>query len=369
MRNLPQIAVCGCGNAGMAMAADLSMLGFKVNLCELPEFKDNLDPILKNGGISLTGKTYSGKTGLAKLNRITDNPEEAIEGVELIMINTPAMASKVFVEALSPFLAEGQTVIVNTGYWASLRSKEILMKTGALEKITFVEQNVNTYLSSKIEPSHAHIYNFKRDMGMSAWPASKNPAAYALVKKVYPQMRLCKNVLETNFYPGNPSVHAQINVPRAEFFFERAKQFRFYGEASMCASKLVDAFDRERIRVAKALDCDVCTYPEWLRKAYLYEGENIYEIFGNVSCEFVTRWANDAGNRRLLKEDLCYFFIPMEQLAEVVGIDVPVTKAIVEIIQIFTDFDYRANGITLKDLGMQDMDKKQIINYVTYGYV
>ena len=35
------------------------------------------------------------------------------------------------------------------------------------------------------------------------------------------------------------------------------------------------------------------------------------------------RWGNDACNRLVLKEDLCYFFVPMEQLAEVVGIDVP----------------------------------------------
>ena len=90
------------------------------------------------------------------------------------------------------------------------------MKTGTLEKITFVEQNVNTYLSSKIGPSHANIYNFKRDIGMSAWPAEKNAAAYEKVKKVYPQMKLCKNILETNFYPGNPSIHAQINIPKAE---------------------------------------------------------------------------------------------------------------------------------------------------------
>jgi opine dehydrogenase len=59
----------------------------------------------------------------------------------------------------------------------------------------------------------------------------------------------------------------------------------------------------------------------------------------------------------------------MEQLAEVVGIDVPVTKAIVEVLQIFTDFDYRAHGITLKNLGMEGMDKNQIIDYVTYGHV
>jgi hypothetical protein len=58
----------------------------------------------------------------------------------------------------------------------------------------------------------------------------------------------------------------------------------------------------------------------------------------------------------------------MEQLAQLVGMDVPVTKAIIEVLKVFTDFDYRANGITLKDLGMGGLTTKdQIINYVTYG--
>lgn len=367
MRDFPSITVCGCGSGGMAMAADLSLLGCKVNLYELPDFKENLDPIRKNGGILLTGNTYSGKTGLARLHRITDDAEEAIQDIELIMINTPAMAVDRFVEVLSPYLSEGQTILVTTGYWASLRSRKLFKKSNSFEKITFVEGNIMPYLSRKLEPAQARIYNFKKDMRISAWPATKNNVAYELVKAIYPQMKLSKNVLENNFYPGNPSVHAQINIPKAEFFFERAKEFRFYSEISMCASKLADAFDEERIRVATALDCVTITYLDWMEKAYGYEGKSLYEMYGNTSNPHTHRWGNDDGNRRVLREDLCYFFVPMEQLAEVVGIDVPVTKAIIEILQIFTDFDYRANGITLRDLGMEGLDKNEIIDFVTYG--
>jgi len=98
-----------------------------------------------------------------------------------------------------------------------------------------------------------------------------------------------------------------------------------------------------------------------------YPGENLYEIYGNVTCDHVNRWGNDAGNRRVLREDLCYFFVPMEQLAKVAGIEVPVTKAMIEILTIFTDFDYRAHGITLKDLGMEGLNRDQIIDFVTHG--
>lgn len=368
MKDLPSVTVCGCGSGGAAIAADLSLLGCKVNLYELPVFEKNLDPVREHGGIQLSGNTCSKKTGFTKLNRVTINAQEAIENVELIMITVPAFGHEAFVEALSSYLVEGQTILINTGYWASLRVKNLLKKKSVLHKVTVAEEHIMPYLSRLIGPAYAHIYNFKRDLRVSAWPSTKNEEVLKLVKKVYPQFSLSKNVIENNFYPGNPSVHAQITIPKAAFFFERAKEFRFYGEVSLCASKLTDAFDKERIRVASALDCEVPHAFDWFQRAYDYKGDNLSEIFGNIKCEHTKRWGNDDGNRRVLREDLCYFFVPMEQLADIVGIDVPITKAMIEILQIFTDFNFRANGITLKDLGMGDFTTaKQIINYVTYG--
>jgi opine dehydrogenase len=369
MRDLPRVTICGCGNGAMAMAADLSLLGCKVNLYEFYDFRENLDPIRKNGGIFLTGNTHSGKTGMAKFNKITDNAEEAIEKTELIMINVPAMAVPLFVEAISTHLAQGQTILVNTGYWASFRSKAILEKAGVLGSITLAEENIMPYLSKKIEPASVHIYNTKKDIRMSAWPATNNEEAYRVVRKVYPQMNLTKNVLENNFFPGNPSFHAQINIPKAEFFFERAKEFRFYNEVSMCASKLMDAFDKEKREVAAAFECDVPILLDYSKMAYGYTAESHYEIYANQKLAHVMRWSTDAANRRVLQEDISYFFVPMEQLAEIVGVPVPVTKAMIEILQVFTDFDYRAKGLGLKDLGMEGLHRDQIIEFVTYGAV
>jgi opine dehydrogenase len=366
MKDLPSVAVCGCGSAGTAIAADVSFMRCQVNLFELPEFEKNIAPIRERKGIELTGTTSSGKTGFAKLNRITMDAQEALEDVELIMVTVPAPAHRAFFEALAPYFIEGQTILVNTGYWASLRMKDLLKRKGVLEKVTVAEEHIMPYLSRTVGPAHAHIYNFKRDLKVSAWPATKNEAVYKLVKKVYPQFTLTKNVIENNFYAGNPSVHAQITLPKAAFFFEQAREFKFYGEVSSCASKLTDAFDKERIKVAQALGCDVPHAFDWFRRTYQYQGDNLYEIFGKVTNEHAQRWGTDAGNRRVLQEDLCYFLVPMEQFADVLGIEVPVTKAIIEILKIFTDFDYRANGVTLKDLGMEGFtQKEQFINYVT----
>jgi len=367
VNSLPNVTICGCGSGAMAMAADLSMLGCRVNLYEVPHFRDNLEPIRANGGITLSGLPYSGKTGLARLSVVTDNAREALAGSEVVFINVPCMAVGPFLEQLAPHLAEGQVVIVTTGYWASLRCRERLQATGAFDKYVFGEMALMPYLSGKIGPAAVEIGNWKREVFVSAWPAAGNQAALDKVRAIYPHTRLCKNILELNFRPGNPGVHAQITIPKAAFFFEQARVFRFYGEVSLCASKLTDAHDVERMAVAAAYDCETATWPDDCRRIYDLQGDNLYELHGSVTDRHAQKWNQVEEIQRLLVEDICYSFIPMEALARVVGLKTPVTTAMTDILAVFTGYDYRANALTLKALGLDGLGRDQIIEMAERG--
>jgi len=81
-----KITVIGAGNGGLAIASYLALNGHKVNLYSI--FQEELEPIIKKGGIELEGV----EEGFAILNKVTDNIELAIDGADLIMIVTPANA-------------------------------------------------------------------------------------------------------------------------------------------------------------------------------------------------------------------------------------------------------------------------------------
>ncbi len=367
MNHLPNVTICGCGSGAMAMAADLSMLGCRVNLYEVPQFKSNLDPIRANGGITLTGLPFSGKTGLAKLNLVTDDAREALAGSDVVFINVPCMAVGNFLEQLAPHFSAGQVVVVTTSYWASFRFRNLLRATGAFDKYIFAEMVIMPYLSGKIGPASVEIGNWKRELFVSAWPATGNPTILEKVQAIYPQTKLCKHVLELNLRPGNPGVHAQITLPKAAFFFEQARVFRFYGEVSMCASKLTDAHDVDRMRVAAAYDCETDTWPNYCQRVYDKQGANLYELHGSVTDRHAQKWNQVEEIERLLIEDLCYSFIPMEALAQAVGLTTPTTTAMTDILAVLTGYDYRGHGITLKDLGLEGLTRDQIIQFATYG--
>lgn len=367
MNEKPTVTICGCGGSAIAVAADLALMGCSVNLYEHPDFSSNLDPIRDQGGILLTGNSISGKTGIATMRKITSDPIEALEGSDLVMLPVPAQAHIPFFEILAPHFQEGQVIFVNTGYWASLRSGKILEKNGQLGKVTVVEGNILPYASQKFGPAHAHINNYKKDLRFSAFPAKKNDQVQDLIKSIYPQFNASKNVLENNFYPGNPSHHATITVPKAALFLEQSKEYRFYGEVTQVASNLVDAFERERIRVAESFGCSVPHVFEWVPKTYGYPGKDFYEIYGNVNCEHSKRWERQEILRRLIEEDICYFYIPMEDLAKVAGVEVPVTRAITDILSVLAENDYRSKGLTLDDLGLQGMSKGEILEFLESG--
>jgi len=365
----PNVTVCGGGSGGLAMAADLAFLGCRVNLYEVPELRANLDPIRELGGIQLTGRTFSGKTGLAKLNAITDDPVEALAGSELIFINVPAMAVGPFLNHLVPHLSPGQVVVVTTSYWAALRFRQLLKDAGVFDRFVFAEMNIMPYLAGKTAPAEVEISNYKRELHLAAWPACGNEVALDLVRRVYPHTQPCRNVIELNLWPGNPGVHVQVALPRAAFFLERARVFHFYSEVSMCASRLTDAHDAERMSVAAAYGCESITWPEDCRRIYQYEGKNLYELHGSVTDPHAEKWNQIEEIERLLVEDICYSFIPMEQLAQVAGVPVPVTRAMVDITGVYTGYNYRAEAITLEELGLAGLNKDQIAAFATHGRI
>jgi opine dehydrogenase len=367
VNNLPNVTICGCGSGGMAMAADLAMMGCLVNLYETPAFAANLEPIRERGGILLSGLPFSGRTGLARLNRVTADAAEALAGSELVFINVPAMAVGPCLEHLAPHFLPGQVVVVTTSYWASFRHRDLLRATGAFDKYTFAEMVIMPYLSGKTGPAEVEIGNWKRELFVSSWPATGNTRAIEMIRKVYPQTKLCKNVLELNFRPGNPGVHVQILLPKAEFFFEKARVFRFYAEVSMCASKLTDAHDADRMKVAAAYDCQTDTWPEDCHRIYELEGSNLYELHGAPTDRHAQKWNQFEEIERLLVEDICYSFLPMEALARVVGLTTPATTAMTDLTAVFSGYDYRANGLTLEQLGLAGMTRDEIIRYAETG--
>ena len=107
--NTRTICVIGAGNGGSAVAGDLTLAGHRCRLFEFPEFAANIEKIRKQSGIRVTGVARS---GFAHLELATTNLAEAVEGAELIMVTTVALAHERIARELGPLLENGQIIIL-----------------------------------------------------------------------------------------------------------------------------------------------------------------------------------------------------------------------------------------------------------------
>jgi len=76
-----KVTVIGAGNGGLAIASHLARKGHNVSLYSI--FKEELDPIIKKGGIELEGKEDK---SFAILDKVTDNIKLALDDTDLILL-------------------------------------------------------------------------------------------------------------------------------------------------------------------------------------------------------------------------------------------------------------------------------------------
>ena len=127
----PTIATYGneLPNLAFAIAADLRLAGYKVNVFDFPEYGEKLEPIKKLGGFNVTGNCKalaSGKTGFAKVNMVTTDPQMALKDADVIFIDVPIHDIEKRVESIVPYIKDGSILHFSYyGYCPSLRNDPI----------------------------------------------------------------------------------------------------------------------------------------------------------------------------------------------------------------------------------------------------
>ena len=121
------ITILGGGNTAFAAAANLTLKGFDVTLCELPEFGEMLDPVRDSGVIHLLGVE---ETGAAKVHSLTTDMEVALNASDLILVIVPAYAHKPFALACAPYLRPEHTVVLMPGTLGALEWATLLRERG-----------------------------------------------------------------------------------------------------------------------------------------------------------------------------------------------------------------------------------------------
>lgn len=378
-----KIAVLGSGNGGLAFAGDLTLAGHTVNLYELPKFKQSLDPIREAGGIEMAGVT---RTGFAKLNMVTTNAEEALTDVAAVIVAVPAYGHIAFAEAIAPHIEDGQIITLNPGYTlGSIEFANTLKEKGVdVNKNMVGSTGILVYGARKYMGYKVFCRVVKARVPFSAFPAKNTSKMLSVLNQFYPQEDgergiLIDSVNELKVSLENINLHARLpmvilDAVESELGIDIEARAR--ANQSHAVALLRKAMNREAMAITKSFGIepwsheyvhDVLMYPYWLKRSRENIDQPEWAKPENQPLEYATGRGFNFLRGRYVTEDIPYGLVPISELGDLAEVPTPAIDGEIDIGSIISEADYRNTGRTLKKLGLAEMSRAELLEYVNKG--
>ena len=361
-----RIAVLGAGNGGQALSAHLSLKGHRVHIYEDRTFRANLEGIRNRRGIQLQGTLE----GFAKIDLVTEDIGEALDGVGFIFLPVPSFAQEPLIRSMIPYLREGNIVVLIPGNFGSLAILRTIRESGWAGRIALAETNTLPYACRQIEPGLVAVWGVKTSISLAALPADQTPSLLDRLSPVFPiPLNPAKNVLEIGLSNANMIVHCPTILMNAGWIESTGGDFRFYTEGmSPSVCRVMEAMDRERMQIGEMYGLDLISVAEWLRRAYHVKGESLYQVlstspvYGGHGPD-----APKSLDHRYLKEDVPFLLVPTVSLGEAGGIQAPVIKSIIRLAGAVLGSNIATDGRNFDRMGLACMGVGQIRQAVEKG--
>jgi len=352
-----KVAVIGAGNGGQAMAGHFAYLGHQVNLYSRDLQK--LQPVIRNGGVHLKEAI----NGFGKLHLITDDLAMAVSDVEIIMITTVADAHKSIALKLAPLLKQGQIVVLNPGRtFGALEFKNII-SNHTNKRIYIAETQSLLYACRAEENGEVRIIGLKNKLPVAAIPSSDTDDVLKVLNVLSQSFIKARNVFETSLDNIGCIFHPSIVLFNVASI-ERGERFYFYNDITPGIASFLESIDKERLEIGWALGIDLLSVNEWISFSYEgIEGETLCEKMKNNPAYYKIL-APVALNSRLLTEDIPTGVLPLIEIARLLNVPTPLLSSVYNIVSGLLKTDFKQEGRTLRNLGLENIDIKDFIRKI-----
>ena len=345
------ITILGGGNTAFATAANLTLKGFEITLCEISGFEHMLDPVLDNGIIHLLGVE---ETGAAKIHRITTDIEAAMNASDLVLLIVPAYAHKPFALACAPYLRSDHTVVLMPGTLGTLECATLLRERN-IDGVILAEVDTAPYVCRKTAPDTAMIWGTVTGLGLGVFPATETDRVRDRLEPLFPGMQTYPTVMACGLAAMNPVVHPAgvlMNAGRVEYSHG---EFYFYEEGvSPSVAKTIMAVDAERRAIANALGYTLPAADEAFHRAGFGPQGDLWATI-NGSRMLTQLKAPGSLESRWLTEDIPYGLSAWHDVGKQYGVDAPLMRGLVDIGSVVMGLDGWVEGRSVPELGIEGM--------------
>jgi len=356
---MKRIAVLGAGGTGHAIAADLTLAGFTVNLYEEPKFEERLEDIIKQGGIEMTGAV---REGFAKVSKVTTEIGAALEGAEIILVAVVATRHERIAELCAPCLEDGQTVMIGPDNGGSLVFAKILKEKGVQSDVSIAGIASNYYPCRLIGPAKVLVALPRRTKRIAAFPAtntSKVISKLGVLKGIY-DFVAGTNVLEIALGSSNIIIHLAASLLNTGAIEQSGGAYYLYQQGiTPSVLRCIDAVAKERLALFKALGYTISPsdiLEKVVKKNEFPELELFRGLIGPTSMQ-----------HRYITEDASVDQVLMVSLGEMINVPTPVAKALITLASTVNQIDYLKEGRTVEKLGLAGLTVDQLNRFLSEG--
>ncbi len=358
-----RFAVLGAGHGGMAMAGHLGLMGFPVRLFN--RGAERLNPIKLAGRIEVFGAVE----GSGYVEVVTADIAEAIAEADVVMVVVPANAHRYMATIMSPYLRNGQTVILNPGRTGgALEVLQVFKEQGMDKEVLIGEAQTLLYACRNTNPAQVRIFGVKNSVPLAALPGNQTVDLLKIIHPAFPQFVPGDNVIKTGLDNIGAVFHPALMVLNAARIESTRGEFQFYFEGiTKAVAQVLEQIDNERVAVAAALGIKAMTAREWLYMAYDAHGKTLYNAIRNNSG-YKGIMAPATVDHRYLWEDVPMSLVPIASLGDLLGVATPTIKQIIHLAGLMNGCDYWAEGRTVTQMGLTGRTHKEIRYIALEGF-
>ena len=351
-----KIAMVGAGNAGCAVAADLTLKGHEVTLIKTSHamHDENFSYLQANGGKMMLNEFGEHKT--AYISRMTRDLAE-VKGCEIVVIYIQTNFHEQLIERLAPHLEDDQILLINPGY---LSTAYVLKHC---KKNVIVAEAESSFIDGRImEPGMFRVgfRNVRNPIGI--YPVSRKEEAIAKLDQMQQRFVYLDSVVEAALHNPNLIVHtvgSVMSIPRIEMAKD---QFCMYHEAytrnNPATWAVLEQLDNEKMNVLEHLGFPRMPYVEACKyRNSLDDSMNAKDVFLNYA-EMPTRAKGPVKvDSRYISEDVPQGLVMLEALGKSLHIPTPICTALIEIATAALGRSMREEGRTPEKLGVENIRK------------
>ena len=396
------ITIIGAGNGAHALAADCKLGGAEVRMYEFTRFNNKVKGILNSRrirfeGIEMNYENFK-RNGTAVIDMVTYDMKEAVQGANHILVSAQAQGFEEIFEELAPLLEDGQTVSIFPDNFGSLILRRIMREKGLNTKVIIAGYSslvygarLTDFNNMETETDVVNVMYRENEIRVDTLPSSDFDA-YLSASKEIPALDATTlihgdTVLDIGLSNVNVLLHVPAvvlnagaienwgiipNVGAPDVFYD------IYAHGvSPSVGRVQYAFYQDQVAVAKAFDVSICHFEEDVLQSrmgligQMFYGEDYRLPFSEPLDQ--TTWlpapkgARFSMDSRYITEDVPVGCCSAISFANVLQVETPVIRAMINLSNIMMETNYCETGYSLKNFGLEKMTAVEMIDYMRAG--